>query len=290
MFETEPARQNAGSALANNVSLQKHLRKTLPIIIDAALQAGHFIGRKFKKIQNLQIKADTSLVTEADKGAEEIVVKILKKHFPYDHIVAEESGSTAGKDESPFCWHIDPLDGTTNFVHGFPFFCVSIGLQFEKKDPILGVIYHPITKDLYFGSAGNGAFHNKHRMEVSKTDVLNKALLTTGFNYRKSENLVHEMNNLNKILGQSRGIRRTGSAALDLAFTAAGQFDGFWERGLASWDIAAGLTLLIEAGGSFSQFDGSPYHLGDKTFLATNSKLHETLVNLFDAKSIPRNN
>lgn len=266
------------SALAEKRALARHLKTVLPVAVVAALQAGAIIKRKFGKFRNLTLKPDASLVTEVDKQSEKAVIGVLKKRFPRDQIVGEESGLTKSADlhlPSSFRWHIDPLDGTTNFVHGFPMFCVSIGLEHENQGPVLGVIYHPLTEDLYTTYRGAGAFRNKKRISVSKTPKLNKALLSTGFSISKEHSFDQEIAAFGRLTRASYAIRRTGSAALDLTMVATGQFDGFWERGLHSWDVTAALALLIEAGGHYSQFDGKEYRIGDQTLVASNRKIHQ---------------
>jgi myo-inositol-1(or 4)-monophosphatase len=266
-------------------TLRKHLSKALPVAVQAAREAGEFISKKFGRFRSLSTKPDAGLVTEVDHGSEKIVLRALQKKFPNDRFWGEESGFSAIKDTSPFCWHIDPLDGTTNFVHKFPFFCVSIGLEFENQDLVLGVVYQPMSKDLYHAFSGGGAFANKKRIRVSQTAAVANALLSTGFSYKKSGFLEQEIASLRGVMGASQGVRRTGSAALDLTFVSTGQFDGFWERGLASWDVAGGLALLCEAGGHYTKLDGEPYRVGDPSLLATNGRVHEELFTLLQGKS-----
>jgi myo-inositol-1(or 4)-monophosphatase len=269
--------------------LAKHLKTALPVAREAALQAGALIKRKFGKFGRLEHKKDSSLVTEVDKGSEKLILRALKKKFPNDHFEAEETGSTASKNQSPFRWHIDPLDGTSNFVHGFPFFCVSIGLEyvgidFEVSEPVLGVIYQPITETLYSAHKGGGAFQNKKRIAVSKVTKLSDALLCTGFSFKRDEIFENEMNSFAGMVAKSHAIRRTGSAALDLTFVATGQFDGFWERSLNTWDVAAGLALVSEAGGTFTGIDGQPFRLGDQTIAASNTKVHREFIAALNAR------
>lgn len=269
-------------------ALSRHLKKCLPIACRAAIEAGEYIHKRFGKHKNLSIKPDTSLVTEVDKGSEKIVVRTLKKHFKSDHILAEETGATPGENSSSFRWHIDPLDGTTNFVHGFPIFCVSIGLQFEDADPVLGVIYQPMTGDLYTGYKGAGAFKNKTRIHVSRIEKLSDSLLSTGFSLKRERYFVHEMTSFGRMVLSTHAIRRTGSAALDLTFVASGQFEGFWERGLAPWDVTAALALLTEAGGTYSQINGKPYKIGDDSIAASNSMIHRELIASLNETSLQK--
>lgn len=264
-------------------SLKKHLQKALVVGTKAAHEAGKFLSKKYGKFTTLNEKADTTLVTEADRGAEKIVIDIIQKSFPQDEIIGEESGFTAGKNpNSSFRWHIDPLDGTTNFVHSFPMFCVSIGLEFERNTFALGIIYNPISKDFYKGALGTGAFKNGKPIHVSNCKKISDAMLTTGFSYRRDLFYEKELLTFGRVLRESRAIRRVGSAALDLAIVASGQFDGFWERGLASWDVAAGIAILQEAGGKVTKLDGSPYQFGGESILATNGLLHKPFMKLMN--------
>lgn len=268
-------------------AFEKHLKSALPVAVEAALEAGALIRRKFGKFRDLQTKADTSLVTEVDKGSEKIVLSALRKKFPNDTIVAEETGLSEARRASAFRWHVDPLDGTTNFVHGFPFFCVSIGLEYEESDFVLGVLYQPITGELYTGYRGGGAFRGKERLAkkriaVSKTRRASDALLSTGFSMRRDRFFESEIAAFARLVGSTHSVRRTGSAALDLVHVATGQFDGFWERGLSSWDIVAALALVREAGGAFSRMDGKPFRLGDESVLASNGLIHSELVGVLN--------
>ncbi|MEW6055268.1 MAG: inositol monophosphatase family protein [Bdellovibrionota bacterium] len=270
-----------------NAALEKHLGTVvLPVAKKAALEAGALIKRKFGKFKNLKFKADTSLVTEVDRESEKIIVTALRKKFPQHHILAEETGLSQGNQTSAFRWHIDPLDGTTNFVHRFPMFCVSIGLEAEDLGPVLGVIYHPIHNELYWASHGGGAFHGKNRIHVSKTKELSQGLLSTGFSLRREKFFEDELATFGRMSKSSHALRRTGSAALDLTLVATGQFDGFWERGLSPWDMAAALAILGEAGGVYTRIDGKNFRLGDESIAATNGLIHQEFLaalNGFDA-------
>lgn len=269
----------------------KLLAKALPVAVDSALTAGKFLRGKFGKFKELHSKADSSFVTEADRGSERLVFRKIRRAFKNHTFIGEETGVTPNEtgDLSEYVWHIDPLDGTTNFVHGFPIFCVSIGLAHVVRGPVLGVIYQPMTGDLYWATEGTGAFKKspgagKSRMSVSPTKDLTRALLSTGFSMRHEDLFLEELASFKKLAFISHSIRRTGSAAMDLTFVATGQFDGFWERGLSSWDVTAGLTLVREAGGEFSSLEGHGYRIGTKkgnTLLASNGKIHRQILGLF---------
>jgi myo-inositol-1(or 4)-monophosphatase len=251
--------------------MKQHTR----IAIEAAVQAGSFIKSHIGKAKTIGYKGEINLVTDVDRKAEKRIIRHLKKHTPSFDILAEESSGKCGNGDCR--WVIDPLDGTTNFAHGFPFFCVSIALE-EKGRPILGVVYDPMRDELFRAERGHGAFLNKKKMRVSQTAKLKNALLATGFAYdfkkaRKSnvENFVH-------FIVAARAIRRAGSAALDLCYVACGRFDGFWELDLYPWDTAAGRLIVEEAGGTVSRLRGSAYSHYDKEILASNGKIHNAMI------------
>lgn len=215
------------------------------------------------------------LVTNADIESERACVKVLKKLRPDFAFLTEEE--TTKQEKARGRWIIDPLDGTTNFVHGFPMFCISLAAEWEGKI-IAGVILHPILNDLYTAALGRGAKMNGRPLRVSGTKSLDDSLLTTGFTYRKNTLLHTEMQAFEELSRVARAIRRPGSAALDLAYTARGVFDGFWERRLSPWDIAAGMLLVSEAGGKVSDFRGDPITMESPAILASNGRLHEDLL------------
>jgi myo-inositol-1(or 4)-monophosphatase len=248
----------------------------LDVAVEAALEAGEILVSEFSRPVQITYKGDVDLVTQADRRSEEAVVSRLRTHFPKHAIVAEEgSGLETG---SPFRWFIDPLDGTTNFAHGYPCFAVSIGLE-EAGELIVGVIYQPITRELFTSAKGEGAYLNRKRIQVSKIDRLATSLLVTGFPS------VKRMQNPNihyywDFTLRSHGVRRDGSAAMDLASVACGRFEGFWEFGLHPWDTAAGTLLVREAGGMVTTFSGEPYRPGDRESVATNGRIHEEMLRL----------
>lgn len=258
----------------------KHLRKLERAATQAALAAGHVLMRHFGHKLKLAEKPGAGLVTNADVAAEKCVLRMLKRAHPEMAFLTEESEQTGSDRISGAAGRfiVDPLDGTTNFVHGFPMFCVSIGVEFEGR-LVAGVIYHPVLKDLYTASVGHGAKLNGKKMRVSRTSRLTDALLTTGFTYRRHEErgLHREMGAFEKLSGVARAVRRPGSAALDLAYTARGVFDGFWEQSLAAWDVAAGAVLVQEAGGQVSDFEGGPFQVEGRQILASNGVIHDAL-------------
>lgn len=215
-------------------------QKLLKAAVEAAHASGDILAHHFGKTLRVREKTGAGLVTNIDIASEKAALRILKKSFPDFGFLTEESGIHAAR--SAGRWVIDPLDGTTNYIHRFPMFCVSIAAEWEGE-VIVGVIYHPILKDTYTAIRGKGAFVNGKRLRVSSTSRLEDSLLTTGFTYRKDEWLHAEMQAFENLSAVARAVRRPGSAALDLAYTARGVFDGFWERRLSPWDVAAGGTF-----------------------------------------------
>ena len=255
----------------------------LEVAIETAREAGGILLTEFDRPVKISYKGEVDLVTQADKRSEQAIVARLRSHFPKHGIVAEEGGGTDG--ESPFRWHVDPLDGTTNFAHGYPCFAVSIGLE-EAGDLIVGVIYQPVSGELFTAVKGEGAYLNQKKIQVSAIEKLATSLLATGFpSVKRAQN--PNIRYYWDFTLRSHGVRRDGSAALDLAAVACGRFDGFWEFGLHSWDVAAGVLLVREAGGTVTQFDGQPYRFGDRELLASNSKVHSEMKEV--AASIAEN-
>jgi myo-inositol-1(or 4)-monophosphatase len=246
----------------------------LEAAVEIAREAGAVLREELTHTPEIAYKGEFDLVTQADRRSERLIVDRLQKYFP-DHSVAAEEGT--GKDtNSEFRWHVDPLDGTTNFAHGYPFFCVSMALA-RKNELQVGVIYNPSLDELFVASRGEGATLNGKKIHCSKTTVLQKSLLCTGFpNHKRLANPnIHYYWDFTL---KSHGVRRDGSAALDLAYVAAGRFEGFWEFGLKPWDVAAGVLLVEEAGGKITDLEGSAYPLGGATILATNSLIHGEML------------
>jgi myo-inositol-1(or 4)-monophosphatase len=243
----------------------------LEVAIEIAQEAGKILCEEFDRPPQIAYKGEADLVTQADKRSERLIVERLTKYFP-DHAIAAEEG-TGHEGNSEFRWHVDPLDGTTNFAHGYPCFCVSLGLV--QGDTLLaGVVFNPFYNELFAAARGEGATLNGKPIHVSKVETLATSLLCTGFPVRKrvaSPNIHYYWD----FTLRSHGVRRDGSAALDLACVAAGRFEGFWEFGLNKWDTAAGVLLVEEAGGKVSDFAGQPYQLGGPVILATNGLVHE---------------
>jgi myo-inositol-1(or 4)-monophosphatase len=246
----------------------------LEAAVGIAQEAGKILIEELSRPLDIRYKGDeVDLVTQADKRSEQLIVARLNKYFP-DHAVAAEEG-TGRETSSEFRWHVDPLDGTTNFAHGYPCFCVSIALA--RRDTLLAaVVFNPFYNELYTATRGEGAAFNGKKIHVSKVATLSTSLLCTGFPVRDrkaSPNLQF----YGDFTQHSHGVRRDGSAALDLACVAAGRFDGFWEFNLKKWDTAAGALIVEEAGGRVSDFEGKPYQLGGPVILATNGLIHEEM-------------
>jgi myo-inositol-1(or 4)-monophosphatase len=245
----------------------------LDVAIETAREAGAILLQEFDRPVKISYKGEVDIVTQADKRSEQAIVSRLRTHFPKHAIVAEEGGGT--ESESPFRWHVDPLDGTTNFAHGYPCFAVSLGLE-EAGEPIVGVIFQPVSGELFTAVKGEGAYLNQKKIEVSRIEKLATSLLATGFPSVKRAQTPNIHYYWDFTL-RTHGVRRDGSAAMDLAAVACGRFEGFWEFGLHTWDAAAGVLLVREAGGTVTQFDGQPYRLGDRELLASNSLVHQEM-------------
>jgi myo-inositol-1(or 4)-monophosphatase len=240
-------------------------------------EAGRLLMTYFERRIGFTYKGDADLVTEADKASEALIVSGLRKAFPHHDIVGEEG--TRDATGSEYRWYVDPLDGTTNFAHGFPVFCVSLGLEY-KGELFAGVLYDPTRDEFFAAEKGKGAELNGVPIHVSKTATLSESLLATGFpSYKR-----HKSPNIHfyhQLTLRSHGLRRAGSAALDLACVAAARYDGFWEFNLNPWDTSAGVLLVQEAGGTVTRFDGTPWRIDSKETLASNGLLHRELVDNF---------
>jgi len=252
------------------------MHPTLNIAVRAARSAGNVIIRNLGRLDSLSVhtKDRNDFVTEVDKQAEQEIIYILHKAFPDHSILAEESGAHQGND---YQWIIDPLDGTTNFLHGFPQFAVSIALR-HKGRLEQGVVYDPLRQELFTASRGGGAMLNDRRIRVTNRKSLDGALLGTGFPFKSQQHLEAYLDMFRALFPHTAGIRRPGSAALDLSYVAAGRLDGFWEIGLNIWDMAAGVLLIQEAGGLSSDFVGGSNHLESGNLVAGNPKLFAEIL------------
>jgi len=220
-------------------------------------------------------KGEVDLVTAADRAAEQIMVDLLRERFPDDDILAEEGDY--GRRSRERCWVLDPLDGTTNFAHGFPWFAVSLGLL-RGKQLVAGVVYNPCYEELYRAEAGGGAYLNDRLLQVSTTTQLDQALLATGFPYDRKRSTLNNYDHFVHFQQEAQACRRPGAASLDMACVAAGRFDGYWEMKLKPWDTAAGALLVSEAGGRVSDFSGGEFNLFDPQVVASNGHIHEPMM------------
>ena len=247
--------------------------------VKAARRAGGIINRASQNLDLLHVsrKSHSDFVSEVDSNAEEAIIKVLLEAYPKHSILAEESGATGDQDEPEYQWIIDPLDGTTNFLHGFPQYSVSIALK-HRGVLTQAVVYDPTGNELFTASRGRGAYLNDHRLRVSKRNQLSDCLIGTGIPFRELTHMDSYLSILKDIIPRVAGIRRPGSAALDLAYVAAGRYDGFWEIGLAPWDMAAGCLLITEAGGLVSDLEGNETYLESGNIIAGNPKIFGQLL------------
>jgi myo-inositol-1(or 4)-monophosphatase len=246
-------------------------------MVQAALKAGRSLARDFGEVQNLQVslKGPGDYVSQADRKAEEIIKAELSRARPTYDFLGEESGETKGSDGA-HRWIVDPLDGTTNFLHGIPTFAVSIGLE-RNGEMVAGVIFNPAMDELYTAERGGGAFLNDRRLRVAARKKLVDAVVATGIPHLGRGHHGKFLIELRNVMGEVAGVRRTGSAALDLAYTAAGRFDGYWEKNISAWDIAAGLLMVREAGGFVSDLEGGNRMFETGTILAANEHIQKAL-------------
>ncbi|MBV9507301.1 MAG: inositol monophosphatase [Acidobacteriia bacterium] len=251
----------------------------LEAAVEIAREAGTLLANYFERKIPFERKGEFDLVTEADRSSEKLVVEKLRTHFPTHAVVAEEGGGFSGSSE--YRWYVDPLDGTTNFAHSFPMFNVTLGLE-RAGEVIAGVIYDPVRQEMFTAEKGSGAYLNHKRIRVSRVTRLADSLASTGFPSRKRSHNVN-IHFYYQLAMASHGVRRTGSAALDLAYVACGRLDFFWEFGLKPWDQAAGVLLVQEAGGQVSDMRGEAHSItGSEHLLADNGLLHGEVVQMFD--------
>ncbi|OUR74354.1 inositol monophosphatase [Methylophaga sp. 41_12_T18] len=248
----------------------------LNIAVRAARNAGNIIIRSLQHVEHLEVttKGRNDFVSDVDRLAENEIISVIKKAYPDHAILAEESGRSGDNDT---VWIIDPLDGTTNFLHGFPHYCVSIAVMVRGKIEH-GVIYDPLREELFTASRGDGAQLNDRRLRVAKRKELTDGLLATGFPFRNPQHLPAFLATFNSLFTQVADVRRTGSAALDLAYVAAGRLDGYWEIGLKKWDLAAGVLLIEEAGGVVSDFVGGDNYINSGNVVVANLNLHKKMI------------
>ena len=248
--------------------------KELKFARETAYDAGGILHKSFYHKHQVHLKGRVDLVTEADLKSEKYIKRQIERNFPAHSILAEEAGLTDKRTD--FVWIIDPLDGTTNYAHGYPAYCVSIGLEVAGEMAV-GAVYNPVLDEMFYARSGGGAYLNRRRIKVSAEKKLAASLLATGFPYDIAETKIDNLGNFGRMYKISRGIRRGGSAALDLCYLACGRFDGFWELKLHPWDTAAALVIVREAGGRVTAIDDGKYSIYDKDILASNGKIHRQM-------------
>ena len=250
------------------------MRDYLAVAVEAARLGGKILREHYQRVKTIEFKGETDLVTDVDRRSEKEIVNLLTSRFPNHSILAEEG--TNSEKNSEFKWVIDPLDGTTNYAHGYPVFCTSIALE-QNKDILVGAVYQPMTNELFVAERGSGAFRNGEKIKVSRVQELNRALLATGFPPQVRQSPEQALQHFSAFVRRSQSIRRDGSAALNLCCVASGLFDGFWEAHLKPWDTAAGLLMIREAGGMVSRFSNMDYSIYQPQTLATNGLIHDEM-------------
>jgi len=249
----------------------------LEVAEKTAREAGVVLLENLGKVKKIEFKAKNSLVTEVDKLSEEIIINNIKKSFPSHDIFAEESGRHS--ENSDYLWLIDPIDGTTNYAHAYPFFSISIALE-VKGEVEIGLVYDPVKDEMFTAEAGKGAHLNGELIKVSKSDSIEHSHVCTGFMHEVEWMVEANIKHFGNFIRRARAVRRDGSAALDVCYVACGRFDGFWELGLNPWDTAAAVLILKEAGGQVTTFSGDEYSIYLKEILASNSIIHDQMMEI----------
>jgi myo-inositol-1(or 4)-monophosphatase len=260
------------------MTTEKEMKEYLAAAREAAQVAGSLILKNWQQVKEVEFKSALDLVTSVDRQSEECIVEVLEKRFPRHSILAEE-GFNIQRSQSDYRWIVDPLDGTTNFVHTYPHFSVSIALE-EKGEIILGLVYDLLREESFEALQGKGAFLNGNPIHTSTVTELDKALLATGFPYDRREKVDFYLPFFRAFMTSSQGIRRNGSAALDLSYVACGRLDGFWEFALHPWDIAAGSLIVREAGGTLTDFSGGNFSIWGNGTLASNGMIHSEMLTI----------
>lgn len=255
------------------------MRDYLEVAVEAAQLGGDVLKQYYGQKKRIEYKGEINIVTEADRRSEKLIVDHLTARFPRHSILAEEG--TDKVQPSEFKWVIDPLDGTTNYAHDYPFFGVSVALE-KNSELIIGVVYHPIFQELFVAEKANGAYLNGRKIGVSKVDRLRQALLSTGFPCDVQDDSNEALRHFENFIHTAQAVRRDGSAALDLCYLATGRFDGFWEQGLKPWDTAAGALIVTEAGGRVTDFTGENYSIYQDQIMASNSLIHTQMQKVLD--------
>jgi myo-inositol-1(or 4)-monophosphatase len=260
----------------------------LDFATDIARRAGALLLDGLGRRRTVELKSQFDLVTDMDRASEDLIISAIRAEFPDHMIVSEEGGGTsAGHSRSDsaaeLIWLIDPLDGTNNYAHGFPFFCVSVAL-WQGRTPLLGVIYNPVLDELFSAAAGSGASRNGRPIRVSATPALSAALVSTGFPYDYALTPANNLPEFDRIQARCQGVRRSGAAALDLAYVAMGRLDAHWELQLKPWDTGAAALLVLEAGGRLSDWSGGAWHPWTDRLIASNGRIHDELIQVLGAK------
>ena len=279
-------RASIPAGLAHAILGPMENQKWLKTAIAAAKKAGEIQLKHLGKLSGFRLKGVANLVTEADVRCEEAVIGLIRRRFPGHAFLAEERGQEQAA-PSDFLWVIDPLDGTTNYAHSYPLFCVSIGLVVKGRIEV-GVVYDAVHRELFHALRGRGAFLNGRRIRVSRVARLVDSMLCTGFSYDRGERLSKSLDAFVRLLPYPQAIRRDGCAALDICYVACGRYDGFWEHRLNPWDVAAGALILEEAGGRVSDLQGRPITIYEKVFFGSNRRIHEELVSVLAADGRPQ--
>lgn len=258
------------------------MQNYLQFAVTLAREAGAVLKDRFGRKHDIDYKGEIDLVTEADRLSEDVLTGGIRRAFPDHGILAEESAELDSRSE--YRWIIDPLDGTTNYAHGYPMFCVSAALE-KNGEIVLGVVHHPLLDETFVAEAGKGAYLNGRRLAVSTVPTLSRSLLATGFPYDLRTNPDNNLNYFVAMATRAQAVRRGGSAALELAYTAAARFDGFWELRLKPWDTAAGCLMVREAGGIVTDLNGGPHRLDSPHVLASNGFIHDEMLGVFKKTS-----
>lgn len=251
------------------------MKDFLKIAEQACRRAGAIQLEGMKKTLSIDFKGAINLVTDIDRACERAIVELIQGTFPDHDLLAEEG--TGQRKDSPYKWVVDPLDGTTNYTHGYPLYCTSIALEY-KGEIVIGAVYEPNLDEMYLAEKNAGATLNGKKLQVSEIPILEKSMLCTGFAYNIRETTNNNLNHFQNFLMKSQAVRRDGVAAADLCYVAAGRYDGFWELNLFPWDVAAGFLILEEAGGQVSNFSGQPFDIYQKEILASNGRIHQEMV------------
>lgn len=259
----------------------------LEIAIRAAKEAGELLRTHLGRRIEVTHKGPIDLVTEVDLASETLIKNLITTYYPRHTVLGEEEGLSGAEHGGDYRWIVDPLDGTTNYAHGYPCFCVSIGVEC-RGEVIIGVVYDPMRDELFVAEKGSGALLNNRRIDVSATRPLKQALLVTGFPYDISREEFTNLEHFRNFSLYGQAVRRDGSAALNLCYMACGRFDGFWELGLKPWDMAAGTLIVSEAGGRLSRLDGSPFDIYTSECLASNGLIHDEMIDVLNLSTHPK--